>query len=144
MEQVMPNWTLAIQAVIFLLSLLVIKKLIIDPISGLLRDRTMRIEGTEQEARRLAQEAQGLDAAYQSKLQEARAKAAALRHEARQQALTQEKEILSQGREKAHKVLEDIRSEIEAERARARAVLREQARELSVLLTEKVLGRKVQ
>lgn len=144
MEQVTPNYTILIQAVLFLLSLVIVKKLILDPITALLKARSERIEGADQEARRLGEEAQELDAAYRSKILEARAKAMGLRHDVRQQAIAEEKEILKEGRDKAHELLEKMRVEIAAELEEARSHMRQKASELSVLFTEKVLGRRLQ
>jgi F-type H+-transporting ATPase subunit b len=144
MEKVIPDYTVIVQAAIFLISLLFIKKFILDPIYELLQRRTTRIEGGEQDARRLEQEANALDSSYRQKIQEARVKAMALRNEMRQEALVKEKEILKEGRGNAHDTLERIRREIADEIVVARSMLQQQASELSVRFGEKILGRRLQ
>jgi F-type H+-transporting ATPase subunit b len=144
MEQVMPNYTIAIQAIIFLVSLLVVKQLILDPISKLLRERNSRIEKREEEARGLEQQANELDESYRQKIKDARAQAIAERNAIRQEALSREKELLKDGRERAQKILEHIRQEIGSEVESAGAVLRQQASELAVRFGEKILGRRLQ
>ena len=144
MEQVMPNYTIVIQAIIFLVSLFVIKKCILDPISKLLRERSTKIEGGEKDARRLEQEAAALKESYRQKIKDARVKAMTVRNDMRQEALVKEKKILKEGRERAQKILEKIRQDIMAEVEVARTMLYQQATELSVRFGEKILGRQLQ
>jgi F-type H+-transporting ATPase subunit b len=144
MEQVTPNYTIIIQAIIFLVSLFIIKKYILGPISELLLQRSIRIEGGEQEARRLEQEANTIDSAYRQKIHDARVRAMAVRNEIRQEALANEKKILENSRKEAHGILEQIRQETAKEVQVARTMLHQQASELSVWFGEKILGRKIQ
>jgi F-type H+-transporting ATPase subunit b len=144
MEQVIPNYTIVVQAILFFISLFIIKRFILDPISEVLQQRTTKIEGGEKEARRIEQEADALDSSYRQKIQDARVKAMALRNEMRQAALAKEKEILKSGSEEGNKILEQIRQEITREVEMARAMLHKQASELSVRFSEKILGRKIQ
>jgi F-type H+-transporting ATPase subunit b len=144
MEQVVPNYTIVVQAILFFISLFIVKRFILDPISEVLQQRTTRIEGGEKEARRIEQEANAIDSSYRQKIQDARVKAMVLRNEMRQGALAKQKEILKSGSEEGHKILEQIRQEITREVETARAMLHKQASELSVRFSEKILGRKIQ
>ena len=53
MDAIMPNYTVFIQTVVFLVALVVIKVFILEPITEVLKGRNERIEGAEQEAVRL-------------------------------------------------------------------------------------------
>jgi F-type H+-transporting ATPase subunit b len=143
MEQIMPNVTILFQAVIFLVALYVIKTFILDPVSQVLRNRTERIEGAEQEARRFAEESARLDSSYRAKIAETRARAQQERAKNREEARGKEREILAKGRLEAQEILEGIRGEIRQESAEASARLHEDGAGLSRILTEKLLGRPV-
>lgn len=143
MEQIMPNVTILFQAVIFLVALYVIKTFILDPVSQVLRNRTERIEGAEQEARRFGEESARLDSSYRAKIAEARARAQQERAKNREEARGKEREILAKGRLEAQEILEGIRGEIRQESAEASARLHEDGAGLSRILTEKLLGRPV-
>lgn len=143
MEQIMPNVTILFQAVIFLVALYVIKTFILDPVSQVLRNRTERIEGAEQEARRFQEESARLDSSYRARIAEARARAQQERARNREEARGKEKEILGKGRLEAQEILEGIRGQIRQESAEAKARLHEDAAGLSSILAEKLLGRPV-
>lgn len=143
MEQIMPNASVLVQAVIFLVALYVIKAFILNPISHVLAGRTEKIEGSEQEARRFAEETSKLDATCRARIAEARSRAQQARARTRDEARGEERAILDKSRQQAQSILEGIRAEIQQESKEARGRLREQAAGLSRLLTEKLLGRKV-
>ncbi|NWG75549.1 MAG: ATP synthase F0 subunit B [Rubrivivax sp.] len=144
MEQVIPNSTFVVQAILFLMSLLIVKTFILKPLSELLKKRNTKIEGQEQEARRLEQEASALDATYLQEIRNARVRSVALRNEVRQRALQREKEIINQGRESAQGMLEQMRKDIAGEVASARVILQQHAEEMAAVFCEKILGRKIQ
>ena len=144
MDAIMPNYTVLIQTVIFLVALVVIKFFILDPITEILKGRNERIEGAEQEAVRLEAEAASLDETYRAKLKEARSQAQLEKAKSREAALSEEKTILDQGRQEAQKNLADIGQQIKGEVTEARTMLKEQAAGLSRMLAEKLLGRAVQ
>jgi len=144
MEEIMPDATVLVQAVVFLLALLIIKSLILNPISDVLKGRAERIEGAEQEALRLDQESTALDLQYKKKIQEARAKAQEARNQIRQEVLASEKEILDSGRQQAQAILKRMRDEIGRESAEARTQLRGEVAFIAQRFAEKILGRSLQ
>lgn len=143
MEQIMPNVSILFQAIIFLVALYVIKTFILNPVSEVLRSRTERIEGAEEEARRFRDESARLDSSYRARIAEARGRAQQERARNREEARGEEREILGKGRREAQEILEGIREEIRKESGEARARLHEDAAGLSRILTEKLLGRPV-
>ena len=143
MEAIYPNSSAIWQFLIFIAALIVVKYFILNPVSAVLRGRDEKIEGAEQEAAKLAEESQQLDATYLKRIREARAQAKLDRAEQRSQALTEEKEILDRGREEAHKKLSAIEEEIRAESEAAQGRLKTDAERISIMLTEKLLGRPV-
>jgi F-type H+-transporting ATPase subunit b len=143
MEQIMPNASVLVQAVIFLVALYVIKVFILNPISQVLAGRTEKIDGSEQEARRFAEEASKLDATCRARVAEARSRAQQARARTRDEARGEERAILDRGRQEAQRILDGIRAEILKESKEARGRLRGEAAGLSRMLTEKLLGRQV-
>lgn len=143
MEQIMPNWTIVIQAVIFIAALVIIRSFILTPVSQVLSGRSERIEGAEAEARRLEEESATLDASYRDRIRAGRAQAHQVRSQERDAATGQEREILGKARQEAQNILEGMRVQIRAESGKARTQLEEQATAISRLLTEKLLGRSV-
>ena len=143
MEQIIPNSSVFVQAIIFFVALYVIKSFILNPISEVLKGRSERIEGSEGEARRFEEESARPDSSYRARIAEARSEAQQGRAKSREEARGEERAILGKGREEAQKILEGIRGEIQKESKEARARLREEAAGLSRILTEKLLGRPV-
>jgi F-type H+-transporting ATPase subunit b len=143
MEQVIPNYSVFFQAVIFLVALYVIKSFILAPIAEVLKGRSEQIEGSEQEAQRFVAESARLDSSYKATIADARSQAQQERAKRREEARGVEKELLRRGREEAQVILEGIRSEIQQESKEARGRLRQEAAGLSRILTEKLLGRPV-
>ena len=143
MDAIMPNYTVIVQAIIFFAALFLIKKLLLDPVADVLKKRSERIEGAEQEALRLQQESASLDEKVKATIREARSKAQSERAQRKQEALAEERKILEKGREQAQTQLKGISLQIQKEGAEARAQLREYARDLSRILAEKLLGRAV-
>ena len=143
MEQIMPNYSVLVQALIFLVALYVIKSFILTPISEVLKGRSEKIEGSEQEAQRFEEERARLDAGYRARIAEARNQAQQERARSRDEARVRERAILDKGRQEAQNILEGIRTEIRRESSEARGRLREEAALLSRSLTEKLLGRRV-
>jgi len=143
MDAIMPNYTVIVQAIIFFAALFLIKKLLLDPVAEVLKKRSERIEGAEQEALRLQQESASLDEKVKATIREARSRAQSERAQRKQEALAEERKILEKGREQAQTQLKGISLQIQKEGAEARAQLREYARDLSRILAEKLLGRAV-
>lgn len=144
MDAIMPNYSVAIQAVIFLVALVVVTKFILAPINEVLTGRSERIEGAEKEAERLAREGDSLDEDYRERIRKARAEIQADRARLREDAQGEERAILDKGRSEAHEHLHQIGMQIQSESAEAKSVLQKEAGALSRILAEKLLGRAVQ
>jgi len=143
MDAIMPNYTVIVQAIIFFAALFLVKKLLLDPVAEVLKKRSERIEGAERQAQKLQEESAALDEKYKIRIREARSKVQSERAQRKQDALAEERKILDKGREQAQEELKRISLEVRKEGEEAGARLREQARDLSRLLAEKLLGRPV-
>ncbi|MEW6441711.1 MAG: ATP synthase F0 subunit B [bacterium] len=141
MQQIMPNLTVFIQAIIFLVALIVVKRFILNPISDVLKGRTDRIEGAEQQAKRLVEESAALDQQYKKRIRDGRARAQEEKNRRRQESLGVEREILEKARLEAQDYLLKIREEIRRESEQARVRLQREAAGLSQTMAEKILGR---
>ncbi len=143
MEAMMPNVTIVYQLIVFFVALVVVRFFVMNPIKEVLKGRSERIAGAEQEAARLVEESAGLEETYRNKIGEARDRAKQERARQREQALGEEKGILASGREQAQARLQAIAGEIRKESVEAGETLRADTAQISRMFAEKLLGRPV-
>jgi F-type H+-transporting ATPase subunit b len=135
------DYSLGIQIINFLLLIGVLNVLLYKPILGMIDKRKKQFEESEAEVRRLQGTVEQKMAAYEEKLRLAKAAA-----------VEQKNEIIRQGAEEAKAITQAVRGEIpglmeqfqgrmETEIDKAKRVLANQSRKLSVEIAEKILGR---
>jgi len=132
-------WTL----VIFLISLPVIWKFVMGPISKALLERDARAQTAIDAAQRAAADAERAKADVEAKLAEARAEAQKIVAESRTRAETVAKSVEAASRAEAGKLLEQAKREIQVEREKALSAIRGEVVELSLAAATAVLGRNV-
>jgi len=137
------DYSLGIQIVNFLLLIFILNVLLYKPILGLIDKRKKQFEDSETEIRRLQKTVEGKMAAYEEKL-----------HQAKAAAVEQKNEIIRQGAEEAKTVIDAVRAEIpemmerfqarmDGEIGAAKKILTDHSQQLSVEITEKILGRRL-
>jgi F-type H+-transporting ATPase subunit b len=137
------DYSLGIQIVNFLLLIFILNVLLFKPILGLIDKRKKQFEDSETEIRRLQKTVEGKMAAYEEKL-----------HQAKAAAVEQKNEIIRQGAEEAKTVIDAVRAEIpemmerfqarmDGEIGAAKKILTDHSQQLSVEITEKILGRRL-
>lgn len=131
---------LILQAVNFLLLLLILQKFLYRPILNAIKTRQERIQRGLEEAERASQRLAEASAEAERILTEARARAQEIIAQAAQEGNRVKEEIIAQARAEASRILERARLEVEREREMALAELRRQAIDLAVLTARKIVG----
>lgn len=135
--------TVLIQIGLFVVLLIVVKPMLLDPMLKLFEERERRIDGAKLEARQMDEASAGALSKFEAEMQKVRSSANAERDKVRGEALKAESELLAKVREKTTAKLDDGRKTAAGEVTKARASLDAESRELARLLASRVLGREV-
>lgn len=138
------NLTVIIQLVIVLSLMGILTQIVFKPFITVLQERKNRIDGAEQRARELQQQADELVERFREAIAAAQAQGATIRDGIRKTSLAEEMAILQKAMDEANRVIQEIKGKIAEDARVARADLRSQAQNLSRQITEKILGRSVQ
>jgi F-type H+-transporting ATPase subunit b len=136
-----PNWTLIIQLVIVLSLMGILTRMVFKPFINVLQERKNRIEGTEQKAKDLQQQADELIERYREAITAAQAQGASIRDEIRKTSMMEEMAILEKAMGEANRLIQEVKGRITEESRTARVDLRFLAQNLSREISEKILGR---
>ena len=102
--------TFFIQVINFLILIAVLNWLLVKPTLRVLEERRVRVEGSEEEARRLTAEADKNIAEYERGLAEARIDAGKQKERIRTEGIERENEIIRAAREQSRKTVEDMKT----------------------------------
>ena len=127
-------------AVVFFVALLLFWKLVLPKLQKLLDERAAAIEGGIKKAEEAQAEAAAALEKYNAELAKAREEAAGIRETARANAAKLEAELKEQANEEASRIIANAQSRIESERSSAAAELRREVGTLALDLSEKVVG----
>ena len=141
---IVPDYTLFIQMIIFLVALFFLNKFLFKPMIRVLEERKAKTTGREVEARRLEEESIEKERLYLEGMRKARNDMAEVRLQLRAEGLKIQREKLDQARTEANGYLASFREELQKERSAARAELVEQAEALSRVAVSRILGREIQ
>jgi F0F1-type ATP synthase, subunit b len=144
MVTVIPDYTLLIQIVTFLVLIYVLNFLLFKPILNIIDRRKKQLEELENEIKLFNDSVDKRVSEYDEKLKQAKTNASELK-----------KEIIKEGDDQAKSIVDIVRGEIplmtqefqkkmDKEIQAARKILDNQSRKLSLEIAEKVLGRGVQ
>lgn len=137
------NFTLVIQLINFLVLLFVLNELLFKPILAKMREREARINQDREKARELEEEVRRQEERHQEELSKARQTAAQEKNALMAEAKKKESDILDKARGEAGRIMEDMKSSIQAQSAEVRKTLREDLAPLARSISEKILGRTV-
>jgi F-type H+-transporting ATPase subunit b len=129
------------QVINFLILIAVLNWLLVKPTLRILEERRQRVEGSEEEAKRLKAENEKILLEYEQSLNEARVTAGQQKERLRLEGIERENEIIRTSREEAKKAVEETKEKIELERKNASLAMKEEVKALSEEITRKVLGR---
>jgi F-type H+-transporting ATPase subunit b len=140
---VMPDWTVFIQIVNFLLILWILNLILYRPIRNILHQRKEKIDGLELSIETYNEDALEKDAAFATGIKDARAKGLNEKEALLQAAAEEEKKIIAKVNAKAQAELADIRKKISQEAKTAQAALHSKVGEFAKDICQKILGRTV-
>jgi len=140
---VMPDWSVGLQIINFLLILWILNLILYRPIRNILRQRKEKIDGLELSIETYNEDAREKDAAFAAGIKEARTKGIGEKEALLQAAAEEEKAIITKVNEKAQAELADIREKISQEAKTAKAALQTKVDEFADDVCQKILGRTV-
>ena len=137
------NLTIVIQVLQFLILMFILNRLLFKPISQVMAERKAKINAWEEKTQNLQDSARVQLERYENQLREERAQAQERQEQLTKELKKKEEENLRTVSEEAAGLVASAQRVIVEETERLRLELRQQAVELSQILAEKVLGRKV-
>ena len=137
------NLTIVIQVLQFLILMFILNRLLFKPISQVMAERKAKINAWEEKTQNLQDSARVKLEKYENQLREERAQAQERQEQLTKELKKKEEENIQTVSEEAAGLVASAQRVIVEETERLRLELRHQAVELSQILAEKVLGRKV-
>ena len=137
------NLTIVIQVLQFLILMFILNRLLFKPISQVMAERKAKINAWEEKTQNLQDSARVQLEKYENQLREERTQAQERQEQLTKELKKKEEENLLTVSEEAAGLVASAQRVIVEETERLRLELRQQAVELSQILAEKVLGRKV-
>ncbi len=140
---VIPDKSLIIQIVNFLLIIYILNILLYRPIRKILIQRKEKISNLEENIDTLHKKAQDKDDAYASGIQEARAKGLNEKDALMQAASDEEREIIEKINQKAQADLAAVKEKIAKDAETVRETLQQEIDTFANTISERILGRAV-
>ncbi len=137
------NLTIVVQVIQFLILVFILNRLLFKPIGQVLAERQQKITSWEEKTQNLQETARLNLEKYEYQLTEERLKARESQEQLTKELKEKEDENIKAVSEKAALIVAETQQALEQERERLRVELRQQAKELSQILAEKVLGREL-
>ena len=127
------------QTINFILLLLLLYKLLYKPVRAFMDKRTAEIEGQIRSAEEGQKAAEALRLELEQQLKESRQQARQIVDEATRRAEEVQAKLIAEAKAEARAILDRAQKEIQLEKDKAWAELKQQVGELSVLLASKVI-----
>jgi F-type H+-transporting ATPase subunit b len=140
---IIPDWTLIVQIVNFIVLIMVLNAVLYKPIRNMLIERQKTINQFEKDIDTLQEGAAENDQTFQSTISEAKAKGFREKEAMKEAGEEEEKRLINELQEKAQGDLEAVRAQIAKDAGTAREKLKAQSEAFSVAIAEKILGRSV-
>jgi F-type H+-transporting ATPase subunit b len=137
---VVPNLTLLIQDIAFIVLMVLLVRYLYRPISQVLEARTKRIQDGLRAAEEAKRDREAAEKEYQLRMESARREGQALLDRIAKQGEDLRKELETKAREQADALIARARAEIQQEREKAVQDLREQVADLAVLAAGRIIG----
>ena len=137
------NLTIVIQILQFLIVVFLLNRLLFRPITEVIDEREGKISSWEENTRKLKETASSRLENYEKQLREARVQAREKQEQLNQELKQQEEENLRVVSEEAAQIVASTQQALAEETERLRLELPHQVTELSQILVEKVLGRRL-
>jgi F-type H+-transporting ATPase subunit b len=144
MVTVIPDYTLLIQMVLFLILIFVLNILLYKPILAIIERRKKQLEESENEIKLFNESVEKRVAEYDEKLKQAKIKGSELKKEIIQEGVNQAKNIVDVVRNEIPVITREFQQKMDKEVEKAKLILDSHSKELSLEIARKVLGRPVQ
>ena len=131
--------SLIVQIVNFLILLFILQRLLYKPFLAKMQERTSTIQKALDEAKAARAEAARQQEENEARLRAAYAEAAAVRDAALKEAAEESRKHIAAAQAQARKMVEDTKSQLDAEVRRAREELRREVSDLAVAVAEKLV-----
>ncbi len=131
--------SLVIQAINFLLLMLVLWRLLYRPFVAKMNERTAAIKKSLEEAQLARAEAQRQQEANAARLREAYAEAQAIREAALKEAADEQRQLVAAARVEAQRLVDSAKTQLESDVRRAREELRRDVADLATAVAERVI-----
>jgi F-type H+-transporting ATPase subunit b len=139
-----PDWgVVARNILVFLLLVIPVNKLLLQPLLEVLRAREERTEGATERAGEIRDEAASVESELASQIADARARAQGRRGEILAEAQVHERGVVADAQSRAATQIDAVRAGIAEELDSARQSLRAEARELAREAAASILGRAI-
>lgn len=135
--------TLLFQVVMFLILLALVSKFAMKPAMSVLQKRQEHIEGQIASAEKANAEAASLLEQQRAELKKVREEAQSILDRAKKQSDVEAQEIVAAAQERAERMIEEAKLEINREKEKAIASVRDQVAGLSVLLASKIIEKEM-
>ena len=143
MIDLLPNQTVAIQWLLFMVAVFTLHFGIFRPVLRILEERKSRTEGLKQNAAVLEKKSEELAAQLEKKLEEGRSRGLRKKEEHRSFALRVSEDLLKKTKAELDQSIERARKEIEVSSQAARSALQKEVEILGREITSKILGKAV-
>jgi F-type H+-transporting ATPase subunit b len=137
------NLTIIIQVLQFLIVVFILNRLLFRPISQVIHERQQKIVTWEENTQRLQDTASSRLENYEKQLREEKIRARQKQEQLKQELKEKKEENLRAVAAEAAQIVSSTQQALAAEREKLRLELSRQATELSQILVEKVLGRRL-
>lgn len=144
MVTVIPDFTLLVQMVIFLVLVFILNVLLYKPILSIIDRRKKQLEESENEIKLFNESAEKRVSEYEEKLKQAKLKASEQKKEIIQEGVNQAKNIVDAVRNEIPVIAREFQQKMDKEIEKAKSVLDGRYKDLSLEIARKILGRPVQ
>jgi F-type H+-transporting ATPase subunit b len=131
--------SLIIQAVNFIVLLLVLHRLLYKPLMATMEERSSAIKKSLDEAQAARAEATRQGEENAARLKAAYAQAAAIHDQARKEAAEEQRRLVEAARAESQRMMESAKAQLDADVRRAREELRREVSEIAVSVAEKLV-----
>ncbi|MFW6123150.1 MAG: ATP synthase F0 subunit B [Thermodesulfobacteriota bacterium] len=140
---VIPDWTLLVQIINFLVLVFLLNMVLFRPIRRAIRARQARMEEFAEDIAGLADNQQGILGEVDAQLVEARREGLGVREQLRQEGSQEESSLLEQVKKEVDEEWTRVEAKIKKDVAQARDALKAQVQDFAMALSAKILGRKL-
>jgi F-type H+-transporting ATPase subunit b len=139
----LPDYTLFIQMINFLVLLFVLNLILFRPIRKIIKERNQIVDNFNSDIASLTDSAQESAGQFQQKIQEARKEGAARVQSMKDEGEEAEADLIAATAEEVQTKIDEARKKVASDIQEARSHLQTQVQAFSVAVTEKILGRSI-